>query len=254
MKRIVVRQGYGDTRVVVVQDVEALARAAADRFVALARAAVESRGRFSVALSGGSTPGDTYRLLSTEHYRSQVPWRGVHLFWGDERCVPPDHDGSNYRLAREALIDWVPIPAENVHRVRGELVPGAAARSYDLELQDYFCGPRPRLDLVFLGLGSDGHIAALFPDSDALKATENVATVEAQYQDRPAWRVTLTLPAINAARDVLFMVSGGEKAAIVRAVLDDSLDSFPARHVRPLAGAVAWLIDEAAAAELTDRP
>jgi 6-phosphogluconolactonase len=237
-----------DAEIIIVPDAPALARRAAQRFTGLADQALELRGRFIAALSGGSTPGALYRLLAAEPYRSQISWEQVHLFWADERCVPPDDPGSNYRLAYESLIGHTPIPLENVHRVRGELEPQLAAQAYDRELQDFFCGPQPHFDLVLLGLGSDGHTASLFPSSEALEETERLAVaVTAFYDDRPARRVTLTLPALNAARHVLFLVSGGDKAEIVRAVLDDATAHLPAQRVRPLAGRLTWLLDAAAA-------
>jgi 6-phosphogluconolactonase len=237
-----------DAEIVVLADADAVAHEAAQRFVDQAIAAVDVRGRFSVALSGGDTPGRLYRLLAEEPHRQRVPWERIHLFWGDERCVPPDHPGSNYRLAAEWLIDRVPIPPDNVHRLRGELEPKAAARLYALELVDYFCGPRPRFDFVLLGLGSDGHTASLFPGSPALRETEHLAVaVEASYEDRPAHRVTLTLPAINAARSILFLVTGEAKAEIVHRVLDGPAGQLPARLVDPVAGQLTWLLDAAAA-------
>jgi 6-phosphogluconolactonase len=254
MTRLVAQRGDGGAEVVVVPGAEDLAREAAGRFVDLVREAVDSRGRFSVALAGGSTPGSTYRLLADLPYRAQIPWQEVHLFWGDERCVPPDDPASNYRLAQRTLIGQVPIPTENVHRVLGELKPEAAARTYDLELQRYFCGPLPRLDLVLLGIGSDGHTASLFPGSPILEETKGVvAAVRAQIQGRPAWRVTLTLAAINAARQVLFLASGAEKAAIVASVLGNAEGNLPAQRVCPVAGQVTWIIDRAAAAGLADQ-
>lgn len=255
MTQVVAQRGDGGAEVVVVPGAEDLARETARRFVELAREAVDTRGRFSVALAGGSTPGDGYRLLAELPFRAQIPWQDVHLFWGDERCVPPDDPASNYRLARQAFIEQVPIPAENVHRVLGELKPEAAARAYDLELQRYFCGPLPRLDVVFLGLGRDGHTASLFPGSPVLEETkEAVAAVRADYQGRPAWRVTLTLVAINAARQVLFLASGAEKAPIVASVLGSADGSLPAQQVCPVAGQVTWLLDRAAAAGLAGDP
>jgi 6-phosphogluconolactonase len=250
MTHVVAQRGDGGAEVVVVPGAEALAREAAEHFVALAREAVAARGRFSVALAGGSTPAGAYRLLAEAPYRTRVPWDSVHLFWGDERLVPPDDPASNYGLAQQAFIGLVPIPAENVHRVRGELTPEAAARAYELELVDYFCGPLPRLDLVILGLGSDGHTASLFPGDPLLEETrETVAVARANYQGRPAWRVTLTLPAINAARHVLFLASGAEKAGIVATVLDNAGGSLPAQRVCPVAGQITWLLDRAAAGQ-----
>jgi 6-phosphogluconolactonase len=237
-----------DAELIIVPDLEALSREAAQRLADLSREAAESRGRFSVALSGGSTPGTLYRLLAEEPYCSQILWTQVHLFWADERCVPPDDPGSNYRLAYEALIAHTRIPAENVHRVRGELAPKVAARSYDRELRRFFCGPRPRFDLVLLGLGTDGHTASLFPNSEVLEETERLAVATtAFYDNRPAERVTLTLPALNAARQVLFLVSGLEKAEVVQAVLADVEGHLPARRICPVAGQLTWLLDAAAA-------
>ena len=237
--------------VVVLEDASELAREAAQRFTRQAVDAVRSRGRFSAALSGGSTPGVLYQLLAEEPYRGQIPWADVHLFWADERCVPPNDPGSNYEQAETALISRVPIPPDNIHRIQGELEPLAAARFYDRALQDYFCGPQTRFDLVLLGLGTDGHTASLFPGSPALEGTERLAeAVVAVYDDRPAQRVTLTLPAITSAREVLFLISGGTKAGIVRAVLEGSDPRLPARRVRPTAGQLTWLVDKAAAGGL----
>ena len=182
---------------------------------------------------------------------SAVPWQHVHLFWGDERCVPPEDPGSNYRLAKETLMDHVSIPVDNVHRVRGELEPALAARVYESELHEFFCGPRTRFDLVLLGLGTDGHTASLFPGSMALEEREHAAvSVEAFYQGRPAQRVTLALPAINTARQVWFLVTGATKAEIVRDVLAGPDTGLPAQLVRPLAGQLTWLLDVAAANRL----
>lgn len=237
-----------DTEIVVLSDAEAVAREAAGHFVRLARQGTESRGRFSVALSGGSTPAVLYQLLAEKPYRDQITWEAVHLFWGDERCVPPGDPDSNYRLANEALVSHVPIPTDNVHRMPGELEPEAAARAYVRDLEDYFCGPRPRFDLVLLGLGNDGHTASLFPESSALREAERmVVAVEAHYRDRPAHRVTLTLPAINSARQVLFLVAGSAKAEILRAVLEGPVGRLPAQEIRPTAGQLTWLVDAAAA-------
>ena len=237
-----------DAEILILPDPEAVAHEAARRFVALSRQAARSRGRFSVALSGGSTPGHLYRLLAGEPYRAQIPWKEVHLFWGDERCVPPGDPGSNYYLAHETLISRVPLPPGNIHRVRGELEPGSAVRAYARELEDYFCGPHARFDLVLLGLGQDGHTASLFPDSPALAETERlVAAATAVYQDRPAERVTLTLPAINSARQILFLVTGSAKAGVVQSIVESTAQRLPAQRIQPTAGQLAWLLDAAAA-------
>ncbi|MGD8902727.1 MAG: 6-phosphogluconolactonase [Anaerolineae bacterium] len=237
-----------DAEIAILPDPDALAHEAARRFVALAREAAGSRGRFSVALSGGSTPGRLYRLLAEEPYRDQIPWEDVHLFWGDERCVPEGEADTNFSLADEALISRVPVPPENVHLVRGDLAPEGAARAYDLEVQDFFCGPHARFDLILLGLGEDGHTASLFPGSPALAERKRlIAAATAEYKDRPTQRVTLTLTAINSARQVLFLVSGGAKAAIVQSALEGTGQDLPARQVQPVAGRLTWLLDAEAA-------
>jgi 6-phosphogluconolactonase len=237
--------------IVIVPDPDAVAHEAARRFVSQAREAVPARGRFSVALSGGSTPAALYKLLADEQYREQIPWADVHLFWGDERCVPATDPGSNFRLADEALLRHVPLPEGNVHRVSGELEPGAAARAYTREMEEYFCGPHTRFDLVLLGLGSDGHTASLFAHSAALQESKQTAiAVEAHYQDRPTQRVTLTLPTINAARQILFLVTGEAKAGIVAKVLAGPGQGLPAQRIQPTAGQLTWLLDAAAAAKL----
>jgi len=237
-----------DAEILILPDPDAVAQEAARHFVALSREAAGSRGRFSVTLSGGSTPGNLYRLLAEEPYRDQVPWGEVHLFWGDERCVPPGDPGSNYSLANETLISRVPIPPGNVHRVQGELEPERAARVYEQELQGFYCGPHTRFDLVLLGLGEDGHTASLFPASPVLAEMERlVAAATAVYQDRPAQRVTLTLPAINSARQVLFLVTGSAKAAVVQSIVEGTGERLPAQRIQPAAGRLIWLLDAEAA-------
>jgi 6-phosphogluconolactonase len=237
--------------IVILPDPLALASEAARRFAGLAVQAATDCGRFTVALSGGTTPRMLYGLLSTEPYRGAIPWARVHLFWADERCVPVTDPESNFRLVSEALICRVPIPVQNVHRVPAELGAETAAHAYGDLLFTFFGGPPPPFDLVLLGLGGDGHTASLFPGSSAAQETERLAVaVEADYQGRPAQRVTLTLPAINAARQVIFLVSGSVKAGIVQAVLEGPEGEFPAQRVRPTAGQLTWLLDAAAAAHL----
>lgn len=232
-------------------DAASLARTAAEHFVTLAEEAIAARGRFAVALSGGSTPRATYALLATEEFATRVDWSHVHVFWGDERCVPPDHPESNFRLADEALLSRVPVPSGNIHRVRGEMEPEATAQAYAAELHAFFGVPWPRFDLVLLGMGNDGHTASLFPGLAALHETARpIVAVTAHYQDRPAQRVTLTPPAINAARQVLFLVTGAAKAEILRAVLEGPDRRFPAQQIRPTSGHLIWLVDIAAAGRL----
>lgn len=228
---------------VIVPDVDGLAREAAARLVGLAAEAVAARGRFVVALSGGSTPRPTYGLLAGEPLADQADWPYVHVLWGDERCVPPNHPSSNYRMARETLLDEVSIPGENVHRVPCELSPGEAAAAYQAEL-DEVLGAEGRFDLTLLGMGIDGHTASLFPGTTALQERErDVVAVYVEKLD--AWRVTLTLPIINAARHVLFLVGGSEKApALARIRAGEPL---PAGLVQPRHGQLTWLVDRAAA-------
>jgi 6-phosphogluconolactonase len=230
-------------------DATKLARAAAERFVALATEAIAARGQFAVALSGGSTPRATYALLASGEFAARVDWPRVHVFWGDERCVPPGHPDSNYRMAREALLDDIPIPAENVHRIRGELPPDQAALAYQAELEAVL-GANGRFDLMLLGMGADGHTASLFPGTTALDERERA--VVAVYVERlHAWRVTLTLTTINAARQILFLAIGAAKAETLRAVLEGPAGRLPAQSIRPTAGQLTWMVDAAAASQIT---
>jgi 6-phosphogluconolactonase len=229
-----------------------LARAAAEHFVTLAADRRRVGRRFAVALAGGSTPRAAYALLATEEFAARVDWSCVHVFWGDERCVPPDDPDSNYRMAREALLDKIPIPTENVHRMRGELPPDEAAAAYQAELEAVL-GAGGRFDLILLGMGADGHTASLFPGTAALH--EGARWVVAHYVDKlAAWRVTLTPAAINAAAQVTFIVSGAGKAERLREVLAGPYqpDVLPAQIVRPTDGRLLWLVDAAAAAHLRE--
>ena len=216
-------------------------------------------GRFVVALSGGSTPKRLYALLATAAYAGRVDWSRVHVFWGDERCVPPDDPASNYRMAREALLSRVPVPEGNVHRMRGEDDPGSAAAAYERELREIFvtpdgppaCIPGRRFDLVLLGMGDNGHTASLFPGTPAVREAER--WVLAQYVEAVSmWRVTLTPVVINAAAEVTFLVSGGDKAEMLRRVLKGPHvpDALPAQAIAPGHGRLRWLVDAAAAADL----
>ncbi len=236
----------------ILEDSKTLAQAAADHFVAAAEEAIENRGRFTVALSGGSTPQEAYGRLADPMLATKVSWRNVHLFWGDERCVPPEDPDNNYRMARKTLIQKVPIPQANVHRIQGELEPDLAADAYADELRSFFgSDERPRFDLIFLGLGKDGHIASLFPGSPALRETEHwVLAVFAEALQ--TWRVTLTPPVLNSARQLSFLVSGKSKAERLQEVLEGEPqpEPLPAQLIQPLNGQVTWLVDRAAAARL----
>lgn len=239
---------------IICRDADELARRAAEHFVARAGDAIARSGRFAVALSGGATPKALYTLLALPDYRDRVDWSRVHLFWSDERCVPPDHPDSNFRMVRETLLAKIQIPNKNIYRMLGEREPGEAAAAYAAELKDFFgVEPSgwPRLDLIFLGLGEDGHTASLFPGTDAANETEHLVAV-AYVERLQSYRLTLTLPVINATAQVVFLVSGESKAAIVSEVLgsDGASRRYPAATVRPSDGKLTWLIAADAAKHL----
>lgn len=233
-------------------DADALAAAAAARFASLAQQAVAARGRFLVALSGGSTPQALFALLARPPFQEELPWQNMHLFWGDERLVPPTDPGSSYGMAQQLLLAHVPVPAAQVYRAKGELLPAAAAADYARQLAAAAENGRlwPRFDLCLMGLGSDGHTASLFPGPlppDAL--THPVIAVTAAYDGRPAQRISLTPPVFNDARHVLFLVAGAAKAAALAAVLAHAgtPEQWPARRIQPHAGTLDWYADAAAA-------
>lgn len=236
-------------------DAGSLARDAAAEVARVAAAERSRRGRFTLALAGGSTPLALYRLLAAPELRSEIDWATTHIFWGDERAVPPDHPRSNYGATREALLSHLSLPSGQVHRMQGELGATRAAVIYEEELRDLFPDRKaepPTLDLVLLGLGADGHTASLFPHHEALRETEHWV-VAVRDESLPEPRVTLTLPLLNRARHVLFLVSGAAKADVVREILEGPPDrqALPAQGVRPLAGRLTWRLDRPAAAKLT---
>ena len=235
------------------KDIDELSRAAADRFVTIAVRSVAERGRFLVALNGGGTPKRLFGWLASD-FRDKMDWTKTHIFWGDERCVPPDDPESSYGMAKEILLDRVPIPLDNVHRVNSDLQPAEASKDYALTLKRFASPPLdwPRFDLVLLGMGEDGHTASLFPGSP-VDVTEPVLAVTAHYQGRPANRVTLTPLVFNSAREVVFLVAGAGKAVTLTQVLNDiSPGKYPARRIQPTDGNVTWLVDEAAALGFSD--
>jgi 6-phosphogluconolactonase len=231
---------------------DALADAVARHVVDCARAAISATGRFTVALSGGSTPKAAYsRLASADWGLANDQWRRVHVVWGDERCVPPDDPRSNYRMAKEALLDRVPIPPDQIHRIRGEDDPPQAAAEYERQLRLLLtCHPERsarHLDLVLLGLGEDGHTASLFPGQPAVHETERwVLAVPAPTGHM--WRVTLTPAILNSARNVTFIVAGAGKAARLQQVIERpfAADQLPAQAIRPIQGRLTWMVDQAA--------
>lgn len=239
-------------RVHVYETAEQVAFAAASRVVELARDSVAARGRFTIALAGGNTPRRIYEMLVEERLRRSVDWPNVHIFFGDERMVPPDHAESNYRMANEALLARVPLPPENVHRIEGLGDAAANASAYESEVRGLFGDSDwPRFDHILLGMGDDGHTASLFPGTVALG--ECRLWVAPNWVERlGAWRVTLTVPALNAARYVSFIVTGAGKAARLREVLKGERDPsrLPSQLVRPTDGTLEWLVDREAAAKL----
>lgn len=230
-------------------DAEGVARAAADLFVDLSTAAIRERGRFRVALSGGSTPKRTYQLLAERG--SLVDWDHVDLFWGDERYVAADDAQSNFRMTSEALLRHVPVPPANVHRMRTELdSPEAAAQEYEREILDSFrvTGEVPRFDLAFLGLGTNGHTASLFPNSRVLYETSRLVAADFVGEVN-MWRITMTAPLLNAARTIAFLIAGQDKAEVVREVVfgPKDIERLPAQLIQPTGGKLLWILDESAA-------
>jgi len=235
-------------------DAQALFRATAEKFVQIANAAVMKQGAFFVALAGGNTPRELYILLAQENWRARVLWQQTHIFFGDERCVPPDHPDSNYRMACEALITKINIPESHVHRMAGEDNPHGAAAAYGEEIFKTFGAKElkpPRFDLILLGLGNDGHTASLFPETSALHEKEKLVT--ANYVEKfKSYRLTMTLPLLNASHHLLFLVSGKSKAAIVKEIFENKkrLFQYPAELVQPNDGKLLWLLDHTAGAAL----
>lgn len=229
---------------------EELAQAAAAEFIQRASAAIQARRIFTVALAGGSTPKSVYTLLATK--REQVLWDQVHFFWGDERHVPPEHPDSNYRMVYERLLLQVPVPPENVHRIKTENSDaGQVAVEYEQELRQFFqlTGNKlPRFDLVLLGMGADGHTASLFPGTSIIH--EQKRLVAAPWVEKfNTYRITLTPKVLNNAACVIFFVTGSEKAQTLHAVLEGDYqpDRFPAQTIRPTQGTVLWMVDRVAA-------
>lgn len=233
----------------------AMSHAAAEHFQQIATQAVSARGRFLAALSGGRTPQELYGLLAHPPHRDRLPWERMHFFWGDERCVPHEHTESNYGQAKRRFLDQVPVPAENIYRVRSELEPAAGARDYARQLQQHASEGLawPRFDWVLLGLGADGHTASLFPGLiSSVEMESPVIAVTANYQGRPVNRVTLTPLVFNSAHNTIFIVTGKSKAETLAAVLAGPLDPqrWPVHRICPSDGSVSWLVDQAAASRL----
>jgi 6-phosphogluconolactonase len=238
--------------IIVLDDADRVAHKGAALLAASAMQCLLRRDHFSLAISGGTTPRLMHRGFAGEPYRSLIPWHRIHLFWVDERCVPPGDPASNYGAARADLLDRVPIPDHHVHPMPFSMEPGEGALCYEREMRRVLeseKGDNLSLDMVFLGLGRDGHVASLYPGDRSLEERERLVTaVRGGDPDLP--RLTLTLPLINRSREIVFLVTGKEKAPVVRAVLEGKGENLPARRVQPLNGTLTWLLDRKAASML----
>ncbi len=234
-------------------DIQTLSTEAAQFIVRLANEAIVSHGRFTIALSGGSTPKATYSLLGSEPYRSQIDWTQVEIFWSDERCVPPDDKESNYALAQQVLLSNIPIPTNQIHRMPADTSDrDAASQAYEREMQRTFSTDSiPNFDLIQLGMGPEGHTASLFPHQESLHEQQRLV-MPVNVPKPPPPRLTFTPPLLNAAKHVLFLVAGSEKADALKAVLEGEYepDEYPAQIVRPVNGDGTWMLDTSAAGKL----
>jgi 6-phosphogluconolactonase len=242
------------SQLIVMDDAQALYVRAAEEIAHLAGQAICSHGEFTLCLTGGATPASTYELLATR-FQLSVDWKEVQFFWGDERCVAPDDPASNFGMANRTMLSKLAIRSEQIHRMRGEDEPAQAAQEYEHELRSFFRlelpGAFPSFNLLLLGLGENAHVASLFPHHPALQEKTRLA-VAVEVDAVPRRRISLTMPVINSAERVMFLVSGETKAAAVRSILQGSPDpeQYPAQLVKPRSGEIIWLIDQAAASEL----
>lgn len=239
----------GCMTVTILPDIDAISHEAAGIFIRLSKDRIASRGKFAVAVSGGSSPKTFYALLASDRYRDNAEWSKIHFFWVDERCVPKEGEQSNFRLVFDNLISRISIPDENIHRIKGEYEPEKAAQDYEDELKKFFGLQLPVFDLILLGMGEDGHTASLFPGSKSLDEKKRlVVPVYAEGMNR----ITLTFPVLNNARHILFLVSGQSKTSVLNDILADNekRKNYPAGFVNPMRGDLRWLIDEAAAGKI----
>jgi 6-phosphogluconolactonase len=241
-------------RLLTCADAEEVATRAAAMFAAQATDAVAARGRFRVALSGGSTPRRAFELLASPRWNSRIPWGEVEIFWGDERYVSADDPASNYRMAREAFLDLVPLPAANIYPVPTGIQPAeAAASAYEKTIRQACASldEVPRFDLIFLGLGANGHTASLFPASPLLHEINRLVAADF-VREMESWRITMTVPLLNRARTIAFLITGQDKAATLREVLRGPYlpETLPAQLIHPADGDLLWITDMAAASLL----
>ena len=237
-------------QIAIYPDIDTLSHEAAQYIVRIASESIVTRGRFTIALSGGTTPRTLYGLLGGEPYLSQIDWALVHIFWSDERCVPPDSPDSNYHMAHEVLLSQIPIPAQQVHYMPADQPDRyAASQAYAEEMQRTFgTNGIPSFDLIQLGMGPEGHTASLFPHQASLHEQQRLV-IPVSVPKPPPDRLTFTPPVLNAARNVLFLVTGADKADALHAVLEGPYqpDEYPAQIVRPPHGEVVWMLDTAVA-------
>jgi 6-phosphogluconolactonase len=236
-------------QIIIANDASELARMGADIFIESAKKTVLERGHFIFAISGGQTPRPMHKLLAGEQYYNEMPWDKTDVFWTDERCVPVSHPASNYGLALRDFLEAVPIPSTQVHNMPVNLPAENGALKYEQELIDFFQlnkGEVPAFDLIFLGLGPDGHTASLFPGSDAIEEKHRlILVVNGGYPDVD--RLTMTLPVLNNARKIVFLVSGEGKARIVHKLLTKWQNKLPAQKIRPVKGDLLWILDRSSA-------
>ena len=241
-------------KIIITNDPTQLARSAARIFANTAKDCVSQKNRFIVALSGGSTPRATHKLLAEEPYCSDIPWKKTRIFWVDERCVPVDDPGSNYGLAKNDFLDRIPIPIDQLHPMPGGVPPEEGAKKYQEEMEAFFqMGEEdfPVFDLIFLGMGEDGHTASLFPGKRSVVASERwVFAVKGGNPD--VYRLTLTYDVMNRAKEIYFLVSGEGKAPIVKTVIEDKDAHLPAQKIQPMGGSLTWLLDKGAASKLSE--
>lgn len=240
------------TEILIFSDPQELARAAADQVIAAAQFAIQEKGRFSLCLSGGNTPRLLYSVLASSGYIEKIDWASVDLFWGDERCVPPEHPDSDYRMARESLLDHIPNgQTPRIYRFMGEIEPNAAAASYEALLRGYFSkNVEVGFDLLLLGMGEDGHTASLFPGTAPIFELNRVAVAH-YVVNLSAWRLTLTPAVLNLSSWVMFLATGTAKRALLQEVLHGPYDPdrLPSQIIRPIHENLTWYIDRAAAGD-----
>ena len=235
-------------RISVFDDLQSLSRGAAELFQSLSCTVIATKGRFAVALSGGTTPRLLYTLLGSAPYQNTIDWPRIHLFWADERCVPSDHPESNYKLVRDTLLKNLSLPGKNVHNIQGEVDPTEAACAYEQDIKEFYGAVTfPSFDLIILGVGVDGHTASLFPGSSSVTEADRIA-IPIYRKDPQINRVTLTMPVINHASNILFLVAGKSKASVLQNILcQGNSKGYPAGLVSTKSGIVEWFLDNEAA-------